>query len=269
MTLSAAAYRFAGAFAAPAGDGAPGVIPYFTAGYPRFGDTASLLLAAERAGCLAVEVGIPFSDPLADGPTVQRTGWQALQQGMTLPAALEQVREARDAGLRLPVAVMTYVNPVLSRGLDRFAQEAAECGVDGVIAPDLPADEASSLRLALAGCGLVLIPLVAPTTPESRLARIVEGAGGFVYCVGVVGVTGARDALAPEALRLLESVRRLTSLPRALGFGISRREHLEALAGRTEAVVIGSALLDAIGRDPSRPVAAAEEFLRSVLPARA
>lgn len=265
MSGSSPVGRFTEAFEAHRRQPLPGVIPYFTAGYPRLRDTVDLLLAAERVGCLAAEVGVPFSDPLADGPTIQRAGWQALRQGMTLPRALAQIAESRRSGLRLPVAVMTYVNPVLALGLQRFADEARDSGADGVIVPDLPADEAVDLRETLHTRGLALIPLVAPTTPAERLGRIVAGARAFVYCVGVTGVTGAREALAPEALRLLDDVRCLTRLPRALGFGISRPAHLAALAGRAEAAVIGSALLDAIGQRPDDPAAAAGEFLGSLL----
>jgi tryptophan synthase alpha chain len=261
---SAPATRFEAAFASHSSLELPGLIPYFTAGYPRRDDTVSLLLSAERAGCLAVEVGIPFSDPLADGPTIQRTGWRALQQGMTLPLALDQMGAARESGLELPLAVMTYVNPILSYGADEFARDAARCGADGVIVPDLPAGEARELRAVLHGAGLVLIPLVAPTTPAPRIARSVEGAGGFVYCVGVTGVTGARESLAPEALQLLDVVRTLTPLPRALGFGISKHAHLAELRGRAEAAVIGSALLDAIGESEHDPAAAADSFLREI-----
>jgi tryptophan synthase alpha chain len=242
---SVLAARFDTAFA---GRGGVAVIPYFTAGFPRRDSTASLLLAAQEAGCIAVEVGIPFSDPLADGPTIQRTGWSALQQGMTLPLAIEQTAEARSRGLRLAVAFMTYVNPVLSHGVDAFARDAAGCGADGVIVPDLPAEEAHELRAALQAQGLALIPLIAPTTPRERIARCVDGAAGFVYCVGVTGVTGARPAVAEDALRLLAAVRTVTPLPRALGFGISRPEHVRALAGHAEAAVVGSALLEAITR---------------------
>ncbi len=264
MSVSAPRTRFEGAFAARSNDELPGVIPYFTAGYPRLEDTAELLLTAERSGCLAVEVGIPFSDPLADGSTIQRTGWQALSQGMTLPIALRQVREARNSGLELPLALMTYVNPVLSYGVEAFAREAAACGADGVILPDLPADEALQLRAILHAAGLVLIPLVAPTTPPERIARITEGAGGFVYCVSVTGVTGARDALASEAFTLLDDVRDVTPLPRALGFGISQHRHLKQLAGRAEAAIIGSALLAAIAESEADPAGAAAAFFRQV-----
>lgn len=239
-------------------------MPYVTAGYPRLDDTVPLLLALQRAGCVAAEVGVPFSDPLADGPTIQRTGWHALQQGMTLALSLRQVREAREAGAVIPLALMTYVNPILSYGVDAFALDAAASGVDGVIVPDLPFDEAATVRDTVHRAGVVLIPLVAPTTTRERIERGLADAGGFVYCVGVRGVTGARDTVAPEALELLDLVRTVSALPRALGFGIARPAHLDAVRGRAEAVVVGSALLDAIGRDEEHPVDAAEHFLQTL-----
>jgi tryptophan synthase alpha chain len=265
MTAAPPDTRFRAAFAAR-GDGAPpGLIPYFTAGYPALGSLDALLLCAQRAGCIAAEVGIPFSDPLADGPTIQRTGQVALRNGMTLATALAQVRAARARGVTIPLAVMTYVNPVLSFGVDAFAHEASSAGVDGVIVPDLPLDEAAGVRSAMHGAGVAMIPLVAPTTTPDRLERICSTAAEFIYCVGVTGVTGARRTIAGDAITLLDSVRRLTSLPRALGFGLSTHEHLTALQGHAEAAVVGSALLDSIGLDPEHPVAGAERFLNAMI----
>lgn len=261
--------RFTTAFGARAESAPPGLIPYFTAGYPHHDSLAELLLCAQRTGCIAAEIGIPFSDPLADGPTIQRTGHVALRNGMTLATALAQARDARVRGVTMPLAVMTYVNPVLSFGLNEFAREAAAAGIDGVILPDLPLDEADDVRRAMHGAGVVVIPLVAPTTTADRLARICSTAAGFVYCVGVTGVTGARRTIADEAMTLLESVRRLTPVPRALGFGLSTHEHLTALRGHAEAAVVGSALLDHIGDDPDGAVAAAEGFLRAMIGSQA
>jgi tryptophan synthase alpha chain len=244
---AAATGRFARAFATqPAGR--PGVIPYLTAGFPERADTARLLLACERAGSLAVEVGIPFSDPLADGPTIQRSGWRALEQGMTPALAISQIAEARAAGLTLPVAVMTYVNVVLSMGLETFATRCSEAGADGVILVDVPVEEAADLAAALGREGVAHIPLVAPTTPTERLTRVTASASGFVYCVSVTGTTGARDEVGPRAADLLRRVRSVSPLPRALGFGISRPEHVAALAGQCEAAAVGSALIDAVER---------------------
>jgi len=257
--------RFDDAFATRGVATSPGLIPYITAGFPNRGDTVPLLRAAQETGCLGAEVGIPFSDPLADGPTIQRSGWQALRNGMTLRLAVGQVQEARAAGVTMPLAAMTYINPVLAYGVTEFARDAVRAGLDGLIVPDLPADEADSVRGSLHEAGLVLIPLVAPTTPPARLARICAGAGGFIYCVSRSGVTGARDVIAPEALRLLAGVRAVTSLPRALGFGLSRPEHIEALAGHAEAAVVGSALIDALEREPSDPAETLQRFVRRIL----
>jgi tryptophan synthase alpha subunit len=242
-------------------------MPYVTAGFPRRDDTVAVLLAAQEAGCSAAEVGIPFSDPLADGPTVQRAGWQALRNGMTTGLAIDHVRRARAAGVTLPLALMTYVNPVLTHGIDRFCADAADAGVDGIIAPDMPVDESDALRLAAESCGLALIPLVAPTTPATRIDLATRHARGFVYCVGVVGTTGAREVIAEEAFALLDRVRSCTALPRAIGFGLSRHEHLVALRGRCEGAVVGSALLDAMFAHEDTAAAAAGDFLRGMLTA--
>jgi tryptophan synthase alpha chain len=260
---SSATTRFDTAFAGASAR--PGVIAYVTAGFPTLDAMPELLLAAESAGCLAVEVGIPFSDPLADGPVIQRTGWRALENGMTVATALRQVAEARRQGLRCPVAVMTYINPVLAYGVDRFAADCAASGVDGGIFPDLPADEAAEVAAALHAHSLAHIPLVAPTTPAARIGRAAATASGFIYCVSVTGTTGAREQVAGAALDLLDRVRSVSTLPRALGFGISRPEHVAALEGRCEAVVVGSALLQAIEAGADDPPAAAERYLRSLM----
>ena len=265
MSIVAPGTRFAAAFAERPAGSLPALIPYFTAGFPTLDATVPLLEAAQRAGCIAAEVGIPFSDPLADGPTIQRSGTQALRNGMTLRLALRQIAEARQAGVTIPLAPMTYVNPVLAYGPAAFMADLCAAGADGLIVPDLPDDEAGAIRdLAHAG-GIALIPLVAPTTPDDRLRRICAHATGFVYCVAVTGVTGARTAMAPEALQLLDRVRACTALPRVIGFGMSSHEHLERLRGHAEAAAVGSALIDAIGARADDPVAAAFDFLRAML----
>ncbi len=263
--IAAPVTRFDAAFSARMPGSQPGLIPYFTAGYPEAESTVALLAAAQEVGCLAAEVGIPFGDPLADGPTIQRSGQVALGNGMTLARALTQVRAARESEVTIPLAVMTYVNPVLSFGVDAFARAAAEAGVDGVILPDLPLDEAAGVRASMHAAGVAVIPLVAPTTTPERLARICSTAAGFVYCVGVTGVTGARRMIADDAIALLESVRQLTSLPRALGFGLSTHAHLAALRGHVEGAVVGSALIDSIGTQSDTAIGNAERFLRAMI----
>jgi len=245
-------------------DAPPGIIPYFTAGYPRRHDTASLLLSAQSAGCVAAEVGIPFSDPIADGPTIQATGTRALANGMTPALALSQIAEARRLGVTIPLAVMVYANLVMAHGIDEFLRGIAGEGADALIVPDLPAGEAEETRRLAQARGIALIPMVAPTTPAARLAAVCHGATGFVYCVSLAGTTGARAALSGSAITLLERVREATALPRALGFGISRHEHVVTLTGHAEAVIVGSALLDAVAAEASAPARAAERFLKAL-----
>ena len=265
MSVTLPGTRLAAAFSARAPGALPGLIPYFTAGFPTLESTVPLLVAAEETGCLAAEVGIPFSDPLADGPTIQRSGTRALRNGMTLHIAVRQIREAREAGVTIPLAPMTYVNPILAYGPAAFLADVREAGADGLIVPDLPDDEAGELRDLAHAHGLAWIPLVAPTTTGERLAHIAAHASGFVYCVAVTGVTGARAALAADALHLLDRVRACTPLPRALGFGLRTHEHLEQLRGHCEAAAVGSAVIDAIEQDEHDAAGAAARFLRSML----
>src|SRR5262245_3648339 len=221
------------------------LIPYLMAGYPDRAGSIEQGLAYARAGVAAIEVGIPFSDPLGDGPAVQRAGQVALDAGMTVRGALEVARAVAEGGA--PVVLMTYVNPVLAYDERRFA-----AGVAGVIVPDLPAEESEPLAGWLRAAGLDTIFLVAPTSPDSRIAGIADRSTGFVYCVTVKGVTGARRELAGGLEALLGRVRRCTDLPVAAGFGISRPEHVRALHGHADAVVVASALLERVhrGEDP-------------------
>ena len=256
--------RLKAAFAAAQGAAFPGLIPYVTAGYPRLDDTVAVLRAVQDAGALAAEIGIPFSDPLADGPTIQRCGWQALRNGMTMRRALQQVEHARGDGVTIPLVLMGYVNPILAYGMTALATDAAAAGADGFIVPDLPAGEATELLAAAAPQGLDVIPLVAPTTPRSRIEAACRDAGGFIYCVSVTGVTGRRDEIAAEGLELLQRVRDCSALPRALGFGLSTAQHLQALAGHAEAAVVGSAFLEAIGADGD-PAQLAADFVHGMV----
>jgi tryptophan synthase alpha chain len=248
-------------------DGLPQLIPYITAGFPRRDDTVPTLVAAEAAGCAAAEIGIPFSDPLADGPTIQMSGRQALGNGVSTDLAIDQVATARAAGVTIPLVFMTYINPVLSHGLSRFCAEAAAAGIDALIVPDLPEDEAGDMRTVATDHGLALVPLLAPTSTDERIRRACGRAGGFVYCVSVTGITGARRTIAAEAFELLERVRRATDLPRAMGFGLSTHDHLSSLRGRCEAAVVGSALIDAMAAEPAAGPAAARVFLDAMLAA--
>lgn len=227
------------------------LVAYLMAGHP---DRKRSIEAGKRlagAGAAALEIGIPFSDPLADGPVIQRAGQLALQGGMTVAGALDVAGElAREA---VPVVLMTYINPVLSYDPRKFAAEAAQAGVSGVIVPDLPIEEAEPVAAWLRSASLDTVFMVAPTTPPDRIGAVCAHSSGFVYCVTVTGITGARKEL-PEGMEaLLDEVKRRTKLPVAAGFGISRPEHMRSLRGRADAAVVGSAIVNEIdaGRDPS------------------
>jgi tryptophan synthase alpha chain len=229
-------------WAALRADGRTALIPYLTAGYP----TPEVSLAALRVAADIsdiVEVGVPFSDPLADGPTIQRSTFEALRQGMTLAGTLELIAAAR---LARPVVVFSYLNPILRYGVERFLHDAADLGVAGLLLTDLPAGSDPSVESAVQGSSLDLIRLVAPTTRTERLATAVRGAGGFIYLVARLGVTGASTALAPDLPGSIARVRQATTLPVAAGFGISTPEQARAVARLADGVVVGSALVDAL-----------------------
>ena len=227
-----------------------GLIPYFTAGYPSLDATLELLRAA-GPHCIAAEIGIPFSDPIADGPELQRASEWALSQGVGPHEVLTLVERFRQGGGDLPVLVMTYANPILSYGIERFAREAARVGVDGVIISDLPPDESPGVWSALDAAGLDTITLVAPTTPAVRLPLLVARARGFVYCLARTGVTGTGGGFAGVIDKRVREIRALTTLPVAIGFGVSTPEHARALRGVSDAVIVGAAMMREVTLDPA------------------
>jgi tryptophan synthase alpha chain len=241
------------------------VIAYLTVGYPRLDVTPSLVEAAARSGADAIELGIPFSDPLADGRTIQATSQLALKGGMTVARALDAARAAR-ATTDVPLLFMTYLNPILAFGLERFCRAASDAGIDGLIVPDLPPTESADLGRAADAAQLDLVFFVAPTSSEAGIEAACRAATGFVYCIAVTGVTGARAHLDEAVLPLIASVRRHTTLPVVVGFGISKPEHLAALEGKADGVIVASALLDAIGKAPEDAAAQVSRFLRELRP---
>jgi tryptophan synthase alpha subunit len=201
-------------------------------------------------GADAVELGIPFSDPLADGPSIQRASHEALEAGTTPAAVIDVVRRLRTDGVAVPLILMGYFNTFLAYGEERFISDAARAGADGFIIVDLPPEESDETLAICRKHGLDLIFLVAPTSDESRIAEVMKRASGFIYCVGVVGVTGARSELAEELPAFLGRLRERTDLPLAVGFGISRREHVVPLQGLADAAIVGAALVDTIASSP-------------------
>lgn len=249
--------RLADTFARLRAAGTPGLVTYVTAGDPGYARSRDILLALDRAGADVIELGVPFSEPLADGPVIQRATERALAGGMTLARTLDLVAEVRGE-LRAPIVLFTYANPVYRLGFDTFAARAREAGVDGVLALDLPVEEAGPLHARLGAAGIDTIFLVSPTTTDERLRRAGELGSGFLYGISRVGVTGMRADVAGSAEVLAARMRKETSLPVALGFGLSRPEHVRDVGRWADAAVVGSALVDVIARAGDTPAAAGE-----------
>ena len=227
-------------------DGDLKLVGYIMAGHPTKKRSIDVGKRLAASGISALEIGIPHSDPLADGPVIQRAGQVALEHGMTVAGALEVADAVAAEGI--PVVLMTYINPVLAFDPRKFAAQAAQAGVAGVIVPDLPIEEAEPVAGWLRAAGLDTVFMVAPTTPPTRIDAICSHSSGFVYCVTVTGITGVRKELPDGIAELLAEVKKRTTLPVAAGFGISRQQHLKALRGKLDAAVVGSAIVDEIDR---------------------
>ena len=242
--------------------GRPGLIVFLTAGFPDREATLELVPALAAAGADGIELGVPFSDPLAEGPTIQESSFRALQQHVTLGDCLTLVEQLRGRVPDTPLILMGYYNPIYSYGLRRFGRDAKRVGVDGIIVVDLPQEEAGPLARECASSGIHIIPLLAPTSTDASIQAACAAATGFIYCISLTGVTGARDQVSERGFPLLKRVRSLTSLPLAVGFGISRREHVEATAGKAEAAVVGSALIQVMLESPrDQLIARASRFV--------
>ena len=234
--------RISSCFAALRDAGELGIVAYITAGDPSLAATREFVLALEEAGTDVIELGVPFSDPLADGPTIQRASERALKAGASLAGILELVKEIRRIS-QIPLVLFSYFNPILQMGLEKFAVSAEAAGVDGVLATDLSPEESSEYRRILMEHHLDTIFLAAPTSTDERLAQIARCSSGFLYVVSRTGVTGAKDTLPDDFPALLRRVRSYTQLPVAVGFGISLPGHVSMLGGLADAAVIGSSLV--------------------------
>jgi tryptophan synthase alpha chain len=243
--------------------GRTALMPYLTMGYPARDSALDLVPAIAEAGADLIELGVPFSDPLADGATIQASSQRAIDNGMTLALCLDQAAALRAHGVHLPFVLMGYYNPILQLGIERFARRAAAAGVDGAIVPDLPPEESGELHAALRRHGIDLIFLLAPTTDDARVRNIVARASGYLYLVSLVGVTGARDRLPPEIESFVARVRAISDLPLAVGFGIGSPAQAARVARVADGVIVGSALIRAIG-SAADPLAAARAFVASL-----
>lgn len=265
MTASLTGSRIASCFEKARAENRAALIPFLTVGYPTLDASKALILAIAAGGADLIEIGIPFSDPLADGATVQRTSQVALEHGASLASGFELADYARSNGIEIPIVFMGYVNPFFQYGIEKLAADSQRIGVDGFIIPDLPIEESDDFRVPLAEAGVDLIYMVAPTSTDRRIAQVAERASGFVYCVSLTGVTGARSSLAENLGAYIARVRAHVDTPLAIGFGISTAEHVRQTAAIGDGVVVASALINYLDTLPlDEQPEAATRFVRDL-----
>ena len=245
--------------------GETALVPFVTIGFPDVKTSEALAEVIIESGGDMLELGVPFSDPLADGPTIQMTSFHALKQGVNVKVALKTLGHLRERGVEAPLIFMGYLNPFIQYGFEQFVRDAADAGLDGLIVPDLPVEEAGTYKQVCDKHNICLIPLLTPTSTDQRIARACKDARGFIYCVSLAGVTGARRELAPGLQELVGRIRQHTELPVLTGFGVSHREHIEALGRFADGAVVASALLNAINESPQeRVLHTAREFVKGL-----
>lgn len=247
VTLHTGLQSIAAMFAAAKAQRRAAFLPYYPIGYPTYEASLEAIRAMAAAGIDGLEIGIPFSDPLADGPTIQAATQIALEQGITVRRCLQAVRDLRASGVQQPMLMMGYLNPLLAYGLDAFARDVRIAGADGLIVPDIPPEEASQLAAACAREGLALVFFLAPTSSVERIALVGQRTTGFIYVVSIAGVTGARTHLPPDLTDFIARVRAQTDQPLVLGFGISQAEQARLMNGLVDGFIVGSALVKAGG----------------------
>ena len=259
--------RISSTFQSTRAAGRAALMPYFTLGFPTPQSSLEIIETIASSGADLIELGMPFSDPLADGPTIQHSTQIALQQGMTVAGCLDLTAELRSRGLALPLILMGYVNPILAFGVERFVIEATDAGADGFIVPDLPFEESEVMQDACAAHQRALIFVLAPTSTSVRLTAVIERGAGFIYLVSLTGITGARSELPPDLEAFVQRVRKLTSTPLAVGFGVSTPAQAQAVGRLADGVIVGSALIDAVqgAEDLSRAAGGFVGDLRAAL----
>jgi len=240
------------------------LVAYVTCGDPDLATTRDVVLAAIEAGAGVIELGVPFSDPVADGPVIQRASQRALQNGVTLADVLKLAAEVRQHAQSTGLIIFSYLNPILRMGLQKFCKVARHAGVDGALLTDLPVEEAGDYLREMRRNELATVFLAAPTSTDERLKRIAAASTGFVYAVSRTGVTGARQQLPGDAQKLVHRLRKYTKLPIAVGFGISTREQLAAVGKFADGAVIGSAIVETIERNPGKEAASVAEFIKQL-----
>ena len=259
--------RIRDAFEKAKSEGRIALAPYVTVGFPEIGLTTDIVRSIVEAGADVVELGVPFSDPLGEGPTIQASSHRALTNGVTPESCIEAARDIRAAGIDVPLVFMGYYNNILSYGLDEYCVNVSAAGVDGIICADLPAAEAGPLQDACDRAGLSLIPLIALTSTDKAIEHACKRAAGFVYCISVLGVTGARATMSNRVEGLVNKVRGFTDLPAAIGFGISNADHVAEAATFADGVAIGSALINALADgDPAGAADRGGAYIQSLIP---
>ncbi len=253
----------ASAFTAADGSRKKAFIPFITCGDPTLAVTEEAVVAMADAGADLIELGIPFSDPTAEGPTIQEANIRALAGGVTTDDVFELVKRVRERGVSIPLVFMTYANVLYSYGLERFAANAAAAGANGVILPDVPHEEKPEFAEPLAAAGLELVSLIAPTSHE-RIREIASDAAGFVYCVSSLGVTGVRSNITTDISAMVELVREATDVPCAVGFGISTPEQAVAMAGKSDGAIVGSAIIKLLAEHGEGAVPYVAEYVREM-----
>jgi tryptophan synthase alpha chain len=244
-------------------EGHAALMPYFTLGFPTYEQSLNILISIAKSGADLIELGLPFSDPLADGLTIQHSSQVALENGMTVNLSFELVRGLRAHQVRQPLLLMGYYNLVLAHGIERFTQDASAAGASGLIIPDLPPEEGADLEVACQARSLALVYLLTPTSPEERISLVAAHSTGFIYLVSLSGVTGARKTLSAGIGDFVGRVRAATSLPLAVGFGISTLQQAREIGGQADGVIVGSALIEVVNRSDD-PVQAAGDFITSL-----
>lgn len=242
----------------------PALVAYVTCGDPDLATTRDVVLAAIDAGADVIELGVPFSDPVADGPVIQRASQRALQQGTTLADVLKLAAEVRQHAQSTGLIIFSYLNPILRMGMEKFCKIARHAGIDGALVTDLPIEESSDYVREMRRNQLATVFLAAPTSTDERLQRIAEAAGGFVYAVSRTGVTGVRQQLPDDAQKLVRRLRKYTKLPIAVGFGISTASQFAAVGEFADAVVVGSAIVETIERNPGKEAESVAEFIKQL-----
>jgi tryptophan synthase alpha chain len=242
----------------------PSLVVYVTCGDPDLATTRAVVLAAIDAGAEVIELGVPFSDPVADGAVIQRASQRALQHGTSLADVLKLAAEVRQSAQSTGLIIFSYLNPILRMGMDKFCRIARHAGVDGTLLTDLPVEEADDYLREMRRNDLATVFLVAPTSTDERLKHIAEASSGFVYAVSRTGVTGARQQLPDDARKLVRRLRKYTKLPIAVGFGISTAEQFAAVGEFADAAVVGSAIVETIERNPGKEAASVAEFIKQL-----